>query len=503
VSILIAEKTPVGHPSDSPNMLIRRVISWTHLELAGVLSITVLAGVLRFYHLGAWSFWRDEVYTVLHSIQPTLQGSKPVWYLITHLSISSLGISEWSARLPSAITGTLAIPVTYLLLRRICGSQAAMIAALLIAVSPWHLYWSQNARFYILVSLLTSMAILIFYRALEENRLPYLLGSILLFGLAVISHETALLSAAAVAAYVLLLAWLKPLRPAGFTLRNLGIPVAAASLFILLFVVRLILKLPAWEQINWQEINPFWLGPEQSALINNNPIWLGSVVAYYIGVPILCMAVFGSAYLVWRRDRLAILLSLATIIPVAAIMLASLFYYSASRYMFAAAIPCIILAGQAAGALIRQLPTNAKWLGFAVVALLAIGPLSEDVLYYRYQNGNRFDYRGAYQIVQQHLQPGDLVLCDAPELGDYYLKTKIAQPIASVDLTRLSAEQRRAWFVIDVQPTDLNSPVRLWLASNTVLIANLDVHASARTFVSRVHLFDPSCKPCLQETAGE
>ncbi len=56
-----------------------------------------------------------------------------------------MGLSVWSARLPAAIVGTLAIPLVYLLLRRRYGAATGLVAAAMTAVSPWHIHLNRLA----------------------------------------------------------------------------------------------------------------------------------------------------------------------------------------------------------------------------------------------------------------------------------------------------------------------------------------------------------------------
>ena len=96
----------------------------------------------------------------------------------------TLGPSEWSARLVPSLIGILTIPLLYLLLRRCLPLPGALFTILLLALSPWHLYWSQNARFYTLLFLFFNLGLLFFYLGIEEDRPWHLLAALVLFGLA-------------------------------------------------------------------------------------------------------------------------------------------------------------------------------------------------------------------------------------------------------------------------------------------------------------------------------
>src|SRR5688572_11508460 len=132
--------------------------SWFHYAL--LFLITLVAAALRLYKLGAWSFWIDEIYTISHATAhfssmelilehiPPAKNWVPTSVILTAQALNVLGVNEWSARLTSALIGIVTIPILYVPIKKIFDRQVALIAMLLLAVSSWHIFWSQNARFY-------------------------------------------------------------------------------------------------------------------------------------------------------------------------------------------------------------------------------------------------------------------------------------------------------------------------------------------------------------------
>lgn len=55
------------------------------------------------------------------------------------------GMNVWTTRLPSAILGTTGVWLLYLLVHRWYGRRPALLAALLLALSPWHIHLSRLA----------------------------------------------------------------------------------------------------------------------------------------------------------------------------------------------------------------------------------------------------------------------------------------------------------------------------------------------------------------------
>src|SRR5690606_18524020 len=74
-----------------------------------------------------------------------------VRWVAAWLGLSTAELGEGLLRLPFAFFGIASIPAMAVVARGMVGRRAALLAALLLACSPWHLYWSQNARCYSMV----------------------------------------------------------------------------------------------------------------------------------------------------------------------------------------------------------------------------------------------------------------------------------------------------------------------------------------------------------------
>lgn len=74
-----------------------------------------------------------------HGCGPREQRSAPFIYLLIPVQ-AILGMSAWSTRLLPAVLGVATIPLVFGLVRRWYGPRAGLIAALLLAVSPWHVH---------------------------------------------------------------------------------------------------------------------------------------------------------------------------------------------------------------------------------------------------------------------------------------------------------------------------------------------------------------------------
>ena len=143
------------------------------LALAGIL---IAATLLRLVGLREWPFEQDELYTLRDAIDLGASSSgpgisaRPLYYLLQHVLLALLPPTPGWLRLPPLVFGLLGVWVTARLGARVFGRTAGIVAALLVAVSPWHIYASQFARYWSLVYLLFAFALLALLRALDGDR---------------------------------------------------------------------------------------------------------------------------------------------------------------------------------------------------------------------------------------------------------------------------------------------------------------------------------------------
>ena len=437
--------------------------------------ITLLASLFRFYHLGTWSFWWDELNTVRDAVifwDYDLLGRTP-FRLLNYLMLSNFEINEWNARIMPAVIGIITIPILYFPIRKIYGKDIALLSLFLLAISPWHIYWSQSARFYTILLLFYTLALLIFYMAIEEDNPVYLIISMVLMGMAIVERFTSGLIVIVIGLYLIFL--LSPYfgRPKGLNIKNLLLLLIPGLISVVLIAPSFFTSITGFNA-NW---------------INNNPFWVLAGVVYYIGLPVICIGSVGAAYQVIKKKRVGLLLSLNAILPIVVITIISTFMYTANRYMFITLTSWLILGAVAVKELLENVSGYGKLFSLGVVAILILSPLSEDMLYFRYQNGNRDDWKSALNFVKQNKQPGDLVVSANPAIGDYYLgETTIS--MAKIDLDSLVNSNKRIWFVEDFNVDEKWPRVHRWIRENATLVGVFDVHLQARVFTLRVYLYE-------------
>jgi mannosyltransferase len=131
------------------------------LLLAGLI---VLAAVLRFYNLGHQGFWFDEGNTALEvkftvgqmlTLLKHYESTPPLYYGIAWVWSRIFGDTETGLRSLSAVLGVLSVPVAYGAASRLVSRRAGLTAAALVAFNPYLIWYSQEARAYSLVVVLT------------------------------------------------------------------------------------------------------------------------------------------------------------------------------------------------------------------------------------------------------------------------------------------------------------------------------------------------------------
>jgi mannosyltransferase len=135
---------------------------------------------IRVYGLEFHSLWLDEAVSVyLASFPPleivrqgvTLQEpNPPLYHLALSLWMRIFGSSAGSVRLLSVFAGCLYLPAIHLLGRRLLSRRAAFLASLLAALNPFLVWYSQEARMYALVAMLSVWSLYCFVRALDTPR---------------------------------------------------------------------------------------------------------------------------------------------------------------------------------------------------------------------------------------------------------------------------------------------------------------------------------------------
>ena len=151
--------------------------SWASERTSALLILLpiLLGFALRMLRLGFQPLWWDEGYSVWFATHPLPQLlaltaadiHPPLYYILLRGWIGVFGPGPIALRMFSVVVGVLAIPLIYVVARRLFTPRVGWLAAFLLAISPMHIYYSQEVRMYGLAMLLGLGALWAGWEALE------------------------------------------------------------------------------------------------------------------------------------------------------------------------------------------------------------------------------------------------------------------------------------------------------------------------------------------------
>jgi len=178
-------------------MPLSTLTSYLKPKTSLLISILLLATFLRFYHLSTNPpalYWDEasigyNAFAILtrgideHGVHYPItnflaygDAKPPLYIYATSLSMAVFGVNEFAVRFPSALSGVIAVALTYFLVKNIFGKTKhslalAQISSLLLAISPWHLQMSRAGFEANLALTLFLAGLLCFLRGLNRPKL--------------------------------------------------------------------------------------------------------------------------------------------------------------------------------------------------------------------------------------------------------------------------------------------------------------------------------------------
>jgi 4-amino-4-deoxy-L-arabinose transferase-like glycosyltransferase len=156
-----------------------------HIETKHLLTILLLAYMFFFQGIGSYSLKEPDEgryaeipremielhdYVVPHLNYVRYFEKPPLFYWAVAASYKALGISEWSFRLPNALSALLCVVALYLGLRRWSGERAAFLSALILQSSFGFFAMARIVTIDMFFTLWTSLALLFFYGYYRERK---------------------------------------------------------------------------------------------------------------------------------------------------------------------------------------------------------------------------------------------------------------------------------------------------------------------------------------------
>lgn len=174
--------------------LERRPVLTVEMALYGL--ILILAFMLRLFALGRWPLAEQEAALALaawrfaRGIPASLRGHSPLLFHLNTLLFFITDGSDSQARLWCVLFGSLLVILPYGL-RRYLGRVGALVAALLLALSPSFTYFSRAVDGSIIVAFAALGLLVAFTGYLEGRRLVYIVAAVVLVTVALMAGPLA------------------------------------------------------------------------------------------------------------------------------------------------------------------------------------------------------------------------------------------------------------------------------------------------------------------------
>jgi uncharacterized membrane protein len=430
---------------------LKRYVSTAPYILLGIL---ILAALLRLHHLGRESLWWDEVVTVavvrldweaFWKVLANFEAISPsgLYYCLLRFWVN-LGESEFVLRSLSVLAGVLGVGLVYGLGKRLFDTNAGLIGAALIATNSFHVQYSQEARGYSLMVLLTALSSLFFLRAIERQSRNDWAGYILTGTLAVYTHLFSVLVLGA--QWV----WLLLVRRRNIPWRGFLVAVFAISMLSVPLAIFAVTGGYVGEIAYTPRTSPHAAYNVLSSLVGRGRLL---VLAYFVS----CFIAFLCLLKAWVQSKesaktwsYTFLLSWLVIPLVAGIVICLWKPVLLDRYFIICLPPLVLLA--AVG--ISQI--RPSWI--SVVSVIVLLSLSARAVFIYYSVLHKEDWRGATAYVIAHASPKDGILF-YPGRGrfgfDYYVR-------------RLNP-QAKTWQILFPEPYDWTNIGAMKQPSNSLV----------------------------------
>ena len=187
------------------------------LLYGGILLLTAV--VLRMTGMAGENFWHDEVTMLNIGLggwnqivdQFLLTGRPPVFGLLASMWTTLFGTGEVISRIPSYMAGVLSIAVLFQLGSLIVNQRVGLLAALVMTLSEFHIYYGQTYRYYAFYVLFVLLSFLFFYLLLVCPRRLHDVLYILFTALTFYTHPHGLFAIASQGIFFVIMLAINPL----------------------------------------------------------------------------------------------------------------------------------------------------------------------------------------------------------------------------------------------------------------------------------------------------
>jgi|GEM_PF-1953989 len=394
------------------------------------LVVVLLAFALRIYRLDGQGFWSDEFLAVWRAQLPWPEMFEkmpaehvPLYFILLKLWLAIAGDTDFTIRFLAAAFSLLVVPFTYRLASDILDfrlildqskirNPVGLLAAFLLAISPFQIWYAQENRMYSLLVAAGLASLVFLFRGLWRGGRPTWTAYTLATAVVIYTHYYAFLLVAAEALFV---TWWILQAPIGMARRDVWKPwLVSAGAVALLFLPWVPFATRLFTHRGWRQ------GADVLALPGR------FIAAYSVGTSVtpgqaslltlgfVALFAVGAVGLARRSIVVAWLLALTLGIPLIGGMLLALRQPDFHERYFIFVTPIYFLA----------IATGIIWLGRRVLlwgglALLFVTGTDVFSLYNHYFNPAyaKIDYRAVARYLETRVEPEDGIVPNGPEIG--------------------------------------------------------------------------------------
>lgn len=389
-----------------------------------LIPLIIFGLIIRIYHLGTQSFWIDEAYSVtaalgmMEHLLPYMPSGELYSRAILNtgliaLSMKVFGISEFSARLPSMLFGSLTIVMAYLLSKRLFGERVAFITAFIVTFSVVEIAWSRQARMYQQLQFFYILSLYLFYRYMEDRELKFLVLTFFSVLCTILTHNLGLSLLLVIPLYVILVN-IRDLTKDPSLLKEAILRKGALTI-IFLFIISFTISeiyLNAFTHILTTHVD-----------YSSNYLWYLKTffpIIFYISIP-------GIVISFKERGKETFLPLLAVLLP-----LYFIFFHEkllGYRYIFLT-LPLIFVFFAITIEYISRIITRNRIMQSILIILLivplfftaSLNAIPQDI-YYLEPMAPQPNFISAYRYLQEDREEGDILIVSYPEIALWFNQT--------------------------------------------------------------------------------
>lgn len=368
--------------------------------------LTIIGFILRFYNLGFNSLWLDEAATHSFAImsipdiwKATAGGefNPPLFYWIEHLMLM-IGNNEVILRFIPTLLGVLTIPIIYFVGKEFMDRNVGIIAAAAIAVSPFLIFYSQEARAYSMMLFFVALSMIFYFKSLKTHDLKNWTLFSIFSALALWSHFYAFIIILSLFLYAIILQ-IKDIR------KNLQRLKMIATSIIIFIILCLPLILVAAQLFISRTSSAPAFGMQGMSLVSETFKQLSGFYEIPTMILLIIFAI-GIIQTFFVDKHKGIFLILVTIITFTVSVILSYKMPMVPRYLIF--FNTIFFIGIAISYKLFYNLVNRREIIYLFIAFLIV--LSTPMLTNYYSSYSKEDWRGFSGQLQQLTNPGDIVV---------------------------------------------------------------------------------------------